>query len=323
MQRRVEWLQHNVTCVVAIQLLICGLTSLPSAHARGLLRALPDSFHQAGASSFSLDNVAANLERLADSVPEEDYKEKLIKHAECSCDQQAEDPAAEEADANVNDEAFQIAPSWGSHNDVNLPPTYSVRLFQRSEHKRSLRNIIQADRQHASSKSSCGCKSKQLVTSSSNTRALSRSGASNELVVATSSTEANSAGTKGTGLWLNTCQYSQADLVFWKLTNTAWLPNGIVLKHTIAYTDSCDLCKYNNLACDKKDVELTDGNCLCMWRADGVDMQTELVPCGDCVQSCIGVYKTFDVGKPEPAMQKGLCLRKKDMNAFGDLTPLQ
>lgn len=102
-----------------------------------------------------------------------------------------------------------------------------------------------------------------------------------------------------------------------------FFPEGIVLHSTIAYTDSCDLCKYNNLACNKsQDVELMNGNCLCMWRVNGVDMKSELVPCSDCVQSCIGVFKKFDVGKTEPAMQQGLCLRKKDTNTFGSLTPL-
>jgi hypothetical protein len=320
MQRRLPQILNAPHRVVAIQLLVCGLASLPSVHARGLLRVVRDSSKQPSFAPFSLDRVAANLQQLADAVPEEDYQDKLIKHADCSCDEQA-DPTAEEADANVNDEAFQIAPSWGTHLVASPPPTYELKLLQRSDHRRSLRTMIQSDRRHGRSQSRCACQSQHLFASSSSTKALAASGESNALAVAASSKGAGSS--DGTGLWLQTCEYSHADLVFWKLTNSAYFPDGIVLDHTIAYTDTCDLCSYNNLGCNKtKDVELMNGNCLCMWRVNGVDMRSQLVPCGDCVTSCIGVYKTFDIGKVEPAMQKGLCLRKKDMNAFGSLTPL-
>merc|ERR1719183_2295291 len=110
---------------------------------------------------------------------------------------------------------------------------------------------------------------------------------------------------------------------FWKLTNTAYLRGGIILKETVAYTDTCKMCDYNNVACQKEEVELTDGNCLCMWRMNGVEMKTQLLACSACVTDCIGVYKTFDLGKPEPGMQKGMCLRKKPHKSFGDLKPLE
>merc|ERR1719456_262473 len=133
------------------------------------------------------------------------------------------------------------------------------------------------------SRSGCDCGAKSAANSKAVALATSASAASS------SDTDA-----KPTGIWLYTCKYSQPDLVFWRLTNTAYLRGGIVLKETIAYTDSCKMCKYNNVACNKEEVELTDGNCLCMWRVNGVEMKTMLLSCSACVTECIGAYREFD-----------------------------
>lgn len=127
---------------------------------------------------------------------------------------------------------------------------------------------------------------------------------------------------KPTGLWLNVCKYNQNDLTFWRLKNSAYLRGGIVLKETIAYVDSCKMCEYNNLVCNANQWELRDGNCLCMWRLNGAEMKTKLLSCSACVTDCIGVYKSFDVGKETPEIQKGVCLRKKPHKAFEDLGPV-
>lgn len=170
----------------------------------------------------------------------------------------------------------------------------------------------------SASRSGCSCDTKAKVASTADSKALTVAGTST--AVATDSASEGDA--KGTGVFLNTCIYNQPDLVFWRLVNTAYLRGGIVLDHTIAYTDSCKMCEYNNVQCNKQEVELTDGNCFCVWRENGAEMQTMLLSCSACVTDCIGVYKTFDLGKPEPAMQKGICLRKKPHKALDDIPPI-
>jgi len=258
---------------------------------------------------FSLDMVASNLQRLADNVPPEGWQEHLLNDKGCSCVSKESrdgdfDPNAEEASAEVSDEDFQVAPPVPRSNQVapyanDVPPAYRIGLLQQADSQH--RAVV-----HQRHQSGCNCASQATAGSST---ALSwgepHPGATDE--------------PKDAGMWLNTCQYTQPDLVFWRLTNTAYLRGGIVLKETIAYTDSCDMCSYNNVACNKAEVELTDGNCLCMWRMNGVEMVTELLACSACVSDCIGAYRTFDVGKPEPGFQKGMCLRKKAHMQLDDL----
>jgi hypothetical protein len=243
---------------------------------------------------FSLDMVASNLMRYADQVPEEGWKDRLVSHSGCNCAEEQDNPYAEEANTDVDDADFQVAPSMA----MLQAPFHSLSLVQGASQHRG------------TSRSGCNCGSKALSLATSGSAVTSGSGSEFD--------------DKPTGIFLFKCSYSHADLLFWRLTNTAYLRGGIVLKETIAYTDTCKMCDYNNVACDKKkEVELTDGNCLCMWRMNGVEMQTALLACSSCVTECIGVYKTFDLGKDQPGMQKGVCLRKKPHKSFGDVKPLR
>merc|ERR1719498_2113300 len=97
-----------------------------------------------------------------------------------------------------------------------------------------------------------------------------------------------------------------------RIENTEYRSDGIVLEKTIAYTDSCENCKYNNLKCHDKEVMLETGNCLCMWRVDGAEPKLNLLQCARCVEDCIGKYQSFDLGEyMSPVQQKGMCLKKK------------
>jgi uncharacterized protein GlcG (DUF336 family) len=245
--------------------------------------------------------VASNLQRLADDVPDEGWHEHLLDHTGCSCNTEKDDPWAKEASAEVSDDDFQVAPPVPGPKDLpiedNLPPSYHLALLQRAN---SDGHLVA----HSSHRSGCNCASKALSLAKSST------------AVSAGSADADA---KPTGIWLHTCHYAQRDLQFWRLTNTAYLRGGIILKETIAYTDSCDMCEYNNVACEKDEVELTDGNCLCMWRMNGAEMVTELLSCSACVTDCLGSYRTFDLGKPEPGFQKGICLRKKPHMQLDDL----
>jgi len=265
--------------------------------------------------SFSLDSVATNLQNYP--VPEEDgYKVHLIqKDSGCNCAEQ-DDSWQEEDSADVKDSDFQVAPALhvseqeaaAAQQALQGPVYNTVGLLQKSKvgHKKG------GHKHKGASRSGCNCGSKSMSLASSSTAVAVNSGSGASF----------DGDAKPTGIWVHTCQYSQPDLVFWRLTNTAYLRGGIVLKETVAYTDTCKMCEYNNVACNKEEVELTDGNCLCMWRMNGVEMQTQLLACSACVSDCIGAYRTFDLGKPDPGMQKGVCLRKKPHKAFGDLSPL-
>jgi hypothetical protein len=285
---------------------------------------------------FSLDQVAGNLQQLADDVPDEEWPDRIIPPSDCNCGEQ-DDANAEEASADIHDEDFQVAPlpegqivPEDKEEQDNLKVQsfdLSVALVQRSssDKKRAVHN-------RSITQSGCPCshnKRLQLVsqvaalakkTKVSKSKALSM--AASAATVSSGTDEKFDAEAQPTGIWLHTCKYSQPDLVFWRLTNTAYLRGGIVLKETFAYTDSCKMCDYNNVACNKDEVELTDGNCLCMWRMNGAEMQTMLMSCSACVTDCIGVFKTFDLGKPDPGMQKGMCLRKKPHKALEDLMPV-
>mmetsp|Transcript_132426 Transcript_132426/g.247649 ORF Transcript_132426/g.247649 Transcript_132426/m.247649 type:complete len:179 (+) Transcript_132426:46-582(+) len=119
-------------------------------------------------------------------------------------------------------------------------------------------------------------------------------------------------GAEDVEVFLKVCEFTSEDLAFWRLTQSAYLIDGIVLPRTIAYTESCDKCEYNNVECRKEEARLEDGNCLCMWRVNGKDPVTSLLQCGACVEECIGKFKNFDLGKDVPETTGGLCLRKKD-----------
>jgi hypothetical protein len=258
---------------------------------------------------FSLDKVAANLQRLADQVPDEEWHDRLVSHSSgCNCADEDDSPYAEEASADVADEDFQVAPPTDA--SPMEAPTYAVGLLQRSVSGHKL-----VDRH----RSGCKCGAKKQAASS---KALALASSSTAVSSAAAVSSGGDGDAKPTGIWVYTCKYSQPDLVFWRLTNTAYLRGGIVLKETIAYTDTCKMCDYNNVGCNKEEVELTDGNCLCMWRMNGVEMQTQLMSCSACVTDCIGAYRTFDLGKTEPGMQKGVCLRKKPHQTFADLAPV-
>jgi len=124
--------------------------------------------------------------------------------------------------------------------------------------------------------------------------------------------ESKEAATGAAGaVWLNQCELKKGDIEMWGLERTQYRLGGISLPETIAYTDSCDMCKYNDLKCSEEEVELDTGYCLCMWRVDGADPVTKPVACGRCVQDCVGNYLNIDLGKEfEPAQQKGICLRR-------------
>jgi hypothetical protein len=116
----------------------------------------------------------------------------------------------------------------------------------------------------------------------------------------------------GEVIWLNECTLTQKDLEFWKLVRTEYRSGGIMIPNTIAYSASCDDCKQHNLQCAANEVKLERGYCLCMWRVDGADKKLKLVPCGRCVQDCLGKYFNFDLGVYlQPVQQRGICLKKK------------
>lgn len=118
-------------------------------------------------------------------------------------------------------------------------------------------------------------------------------------------------------IYLNECILTQEDLHFWSLQQTEYQSHGIVLPNTTAYTDSCDMCEYNQFACNKEETVLREGTCLCVWRVNGADPQTQQMQCGACVEECVGKVKSFEVGKAyNPLQQRGICVRKKTQLHF-------
>lgn len=116
----------------------------------------------------------------------------------------------------------------------------------------------------------------------------------------------------GEVIWLNQCTLTLKDLEFWKLVKTEYRSGGIMLPNTIGYAGSCTDCQQHNLQCAATEVKLERGYCLCMWRVDGADKKLKLLPCGRCVQDCIGKYYNFDLGTYlQPVQQRGLCIKKK------------
>ena len=116
----------------------------------------------------------------------------------------------------------------------------------------------------------------------------------------------------GERLLVDQCDLQKQDIDFWELENTKFHPDGIVLDHTVGYSDSCDGCKKHNLKCLNEPTQIEPGYCLCMWRVDGADAQQSLLPCGECVTNCIGKVVQFDIaGWHQPELTNGLCIRKK------------
>jgi hypothetical protein len=116
----------------------------------------------------------------------------------------------------------------------------------------------------------------------------------------------------GERLLVDQCELIKKDIDFWDLGQTKFHPDGIVLDHTVGYTDTCDGCTKHNLKCLNAPTTIEPGYCLCMWRTDGAEPMTSLLACGDCVTNCIGKFTTFPMGQAHtPEMTNGLCIRKK------------
>jgi len=116
----------------------------------------------------------------------------------------------------------------------------------------------------------------------------------------------------GEVIWLNQCTLTLKDLEFWKLVKTEYRSGGIMLPNTVSYAASCADCEQQNLQCAANEVKLERGYCLCMWRIDGADKKLKLLPCGRCLQDCIGKYYNFDLGTfLQPVQQRGMCIKKK------------
>lgn len=112
-------------------------------------------------------------------------------------------------------------------------------------------------------------------------------------------------------LYAHECDLANTDVSYWRLKKTLINPNGLVLKESTAYALDCQDCAQHNLAC-RPLVAIESGSCGCLWRVDGADAILEKVSCLNCASQCIGKEEYFDTGKEfEPAMTRGLCIRKK------------
>mmetsp|Transcript_24230 Transcript_24230/g.61644 ORF Transcript_24230/g.61644 Transcript_24230/m.61644 type:complete len:143 (+) Transcript_24230:294-722(+) len=116
----------------------------------------------------------------------------------------------------------------------------------------------------------------------------------------------------GEVVYASICKLNSQDMSLWSLKKTRFFSQGVALKETIAYADSCEKCSYNTLTCKAEPEPIETGKCLCMWRVNGAVPKTGSMPCARCLEDCIGMYTYFDLGQPQQVSQNGVCVRKAD-----------
>ncbi|CAD7944880.1 unnamed protein product [Amoebophrya sp. A120] len=120
--------------------------------------------------------------------------------------------------------------------------------------------------------------------------------------------------TKSEILVADQCTVTEKDQLLLGVRKTAFISQGVLLDTTKAYVSSCAECERHSLACAGTNVEINDGQCLCVWHGGGEKKQMLQLPCNSCVPQCIGRVRIFESTKPyEPDYVEGMCVQKKDL----------